>query len=530
MIFQLFKPFQTSQRASLLFNASLIALMMGCVGISYMQLVERAFPGWPGGYVPWLCALISLEASYTHLSNRDRPFEEQARNHIAEWVVLFFVIKLLTLIFGGPGSLLREVSLWEKDPIYFLSPGFVAGLAPAVIVWVISFAFSLDLASIQVDEDELYMDNPAILDKNKVDYRQRLGEWVMLVGIFLVLIAFLTRADLVQVFGEIPAARAPIYNVVAYFLFGFILLSQAQLSSLRRHWLWDKIPTGARLSGRWLQYTLVFLFLLALLAVLLPTRYTVGLLDTLYIIFNFIYQLVMFLLILITYPFIALFNLLTRLIGKQGPAIQPQVQMPRFEEAPAPRGEPLPWIDFLRSLLFWLLLAGMIFYFFRYYLREKRGLWATLRKIGLVKWLLKGWHGLAGWLRGAGRQVRAALKAGQARLFPHLRAGPASAVRRFIHLRDASPRQRVILFYLRLVERGGEQGIPRGPAQTPYQYSQQLHRTLPEVESELDGMTEAFLEARYSAHEVDDKDASAVQSLCKRILQALRGVKGSRGA
>ncbi len=37
-------------------------------------------------------------------------------------------------------------------------------------------------------------------------------------------------------------------------------------------------------------------------------------------------------------------------------------------------------------------------------------------------------------------------------------------------------------------------------------------------------MTEAFLEARYSPHDVGPDEASLVQNLWKRVLQALRSV------
>ncbi len=475
MIFKLFKPFQSSQRASILFTGALIALMMGCVGISYVQFMQRVIPGWTGGYLPWLCVLISLEVTYTHFLNQSKSFGEQLRSHLAEWVVLFFLIKILTMILGGSSNFLREVSLWEKDLLYFFSPGFVVVLFPSVIIWIISFAFANDLSNIQIDETELYLDNPAMLEKNRVNYRERLGEWIILLGIVVIMLAFFARVDLIQVFGESPASRAPVYNVVVYFLLGFLLLSQAQLSSLQRNWLWDRVPTAERLGGRWLQYSLLFFFLLALLAVLLPTRYTVGLLDTLRIVLNFIVQVLTLLFMVLSYPFVALMNLIFGSSAQDTPQSQPPLNLPKFDQARV-AGQPMPWLDILRSLLFWLVFAAIIIYFFRYYLRQNKQLLATLRNIKAFNWLGQVWGSLWGWLRGVNVQVGSALKAGRERLFPPRHGSLVEALRRSINFHSLTPRQRVIFFYLRMVERGSEQGIPRAPSQTPYQYSRAVAR------------------------------------------------------
>ncbi len=94
MISKLFKSFDSSQRRTLLFSSALIALMMACVGISYVQLMHHIIPGWHGGYLPWLFGLIALETTYTQFSNRDKSFNDQLGRMIAEWVVLFFIIKI----------------------------------------------------------------------------------------------------------------------------------------------------------------------------------------------------------------------------------------------------------------------------------------------------------------------------------------------------------------------------------------------------------------------------------------------------
>jgi hypothetical protein len=89
----------------------------------------------------------------------------------------------------------------------------------------------------------------------------------------------------------------------------------------------------------------------------------------------------------------------------------------------------------------------------------------------------------------------------------------------------ASARHKIIIFYLRMLERGKEEGLERKPSITPSQYRALLGKALPEVEDEVDGMTASFIEARYTSHEINEEWAGQVQRLWKRILQALRGKK-----
>jgi len=95
----------------------------------------------------------------------------------------------------------------------------------------------------------------------------------------------------------------------------------------------------------------------------------------------------------------------------------------------------------------------------------------------------------------------------------------------FVNLRRLSARQRVFFFYLALVRRGGEAGLARKPSQTPNEYAQFLDKSLPEVSDSVDSMTESFMEARYSKHLIEPKQASLVQAYWERIRQALREMK-----
>jgi hypothetical protein len=91
-----------------------------------------------------------------------------------------------------------------------------------------------------------------------------------------------------------------------------------------------------------------------------------------------------------------------------------------------------------------------------------------------------------------------------------------------VNLRRLSPRQRVQFFYLAMVRRGGEAGVGRQPLHTPYEYAIILREGRPEVKDEVTGLTEEFVEARYSRREIALEEARLVQRYWDRIKRALR--------
>jgi hypothetical protein len=80
----------------------------------------------------------------------------------------------------------------------------------------------------------------------------------------------------------------------------------------------------------------------------------------------------------------------------------------------------------------------------------------------------------------------------------------------------------VIYYYLSLVRRAGELGIRRRPAQTPSEYEPVLASELPDVQTEVDALTAAFIEARYSPRPVDPQAPNQARALWARLRAAMR--------
>jgi hypothetical protein len=84
------------------------------------------------------------------------------------------------------------------------------------------------------------------------------------------------------------------------------------------------------------------------------------------------------------------------------------------------------------------------------------------------------------------------------------------------------PRRQIYFYYLAMIRRGSEQGIPRQPSQTPAEYAARLEKELPDASQDIDSITDAFIEARYSRREMNTQRASFVKEIWGRIRRALQ--------
>ncbi len=73
-----------------------------------------------------------------------------------------------------------------------------------------------------------------------------------------------------------------------------------------------------------------------------------------------------------------------------------------------------------------------------------------------------------------------------------------------------------------MLRRGEERGLARRPAQTPAEYARDLRQRVPDVETDVSGLTSDFVEARYSQHTIEPERVSAVRRYWARIKAALR--------
>jgi hypothetical protein len=88
----------------------------------------------------------------------------------------------------------------------------------------------------------------------------------------------------------------------------------------------------------------------------------------------------------------------------------------------------------------------------------------------------------------------------------------------------------VRFYFLSLVRRGTEQGLPRLPGQSPREYALHLAQTHAPLELELREMVSSFEEARYTQHSIGGEQAHRVGEIWDFIRKRLRSARGKRSA
>jgi hypothetical protein len=519
------ESFNANEMLALWASRILVAGMMVCLAIAVRNLAERIVPGWQGGYIPWMALLVSAEAQYSRrLVRRESDlYTSSLVYRLGEWVVIALLIKLYLAFSSGLSLFLREMLSWgEGFWANFFDPEYVFALFLAFIIWYLSGSFAVQLFELEGDRFLLEADIEVGIISDRTAARRGLALRVLLIGMLLVFITALLRWDYQNLWGDRPVPTYNLSYVMLYFLLGMALVTLAHFAARRAVWALDRIPISAEIGRSWLVYSLLFLFGVSFLAFILPTGYSLGLLATLQYLLQLLSQLVYFIFYLLSLPFIYLIRLISRF--REVPQAEQPLPTPEFNPPPATPAAPtgLPWIDLLRSIIFWAIFLGIVVYAFKVFIEQNEHLWARLRRLPGWRYLAGFWSWLAANFKRAGGQARSAIHTGLLRL---RRSGAGLAKPQttgFLKLSLLSPRQKVLFYYQAMLRRARESGLPRQPSQTPFEYAQRLEQDLPEVDEDLASLTGAFVEARYSRHTISSESASQVRRYWSRIKHALR--------
>ena len=310
-----------------------------------------------------------------------------------------------------------------------------------------------------------------------------------------------------------------------YFVFGLALLSLSRLMSLQTYWNRQRIPVSSpNLPRQWAWYSLFFLLVLAVFVGLLPAGDSLGLFSVLGMLLGFLLRVLIFLSYVIVGLVLALFSLPFLLLGKAPPFLSGAAPGP-MPSLPVQPLEPITgnatW-ELIKSVLLWGSLLVVIVYALIHFLRQHESAVAALRQWRLVQWLTLAWQWLYTHADKARGELARVIAAGWQDLLSRLEGKRSLPRPGWISLRRLNPRQRVYFFYLAMLRRGGEQDLPREPSQSPSEYALTLERALPSSQEDIDSITSAFVEARYSRQEIDSQKADIVKRTWERIRRALK--------
>jgi hypothetical protein len=311
--------------------------------------------------------------------------------------------------------------------------------------------------------------------------------------------------------------------MLLYFGIGFWLLSQAKLMEMNARWLVNNITKDEQMERSWQRSSLLILLLVGLIAAFLPIGPTLAIgriLNALIFALLFIINLLVF---LISLPIALLFALLANRSIAEGAPIPPLAPQALADNVPPGLSSLGETVAMVLSSAFWSIFAVVVVLALLFFLRERKNLSQEKSVVAL-------WQRFIAWLEEFWWRFRMRVNAVRLQFPVHLakekgreKGGESGKGHwRFIRLSGLSPREQIRYFYLSTVRRAGERGIKRETAETPLEYAEDLKDNWPEVEEEVEALTDAFLKARYSDKPITSDDVPDVKETWKDVRRQLK--------
>lgn len=531
-----------------LFRPLVIALVSTSVSLALLVIIRIISPDrlWLA-LIP-LCFIATLEGTYTTawLNNPDSYGVDRAVYRATEILLLVIVARVYSwTVFGVGIPSPEELRIFLTSPLaLFEGGGFITSTFLILIAWGLSVSLTRIFSRLDVSiyEINFYTLSPSE-QKAKADDRpiqtardhllaSYISTWLTL-GMLMVLLAALSTFEVGQ-FSTVPnpfeitrlgLSPAMLYALMVYFLGGFWLLSHARLLRMNARWLMDGVAKDAEMERKWQRNSLVILLGIGLAAAFLPIGSTLAISQILRLGLSGIGYLSAMFFSLLGNAFVRAFMGLTG--NNEDNPQQPPEYIPQTPITPetAPPATPDPLLTMIISSAFWAIVIAVVIAATLYFLRE-RGY--SIDKVRLQR----SWQSISAWLRSLIDSLSGRARSARRRLQASLTRTESSPLRpskagsqdqpRFIRLAALSPREQVRFYYLALIRRAGEQGVKRRASDTPLEYADELKNAWPDAEADLDEMTHAFLEARYSPQPLDKREATSIKARWKALRSRLK--------
>jgi hypothetical protein len=502
------------------FQPLVITGMVGCIAVALVELVHLINPVWNGTYLVVVCVLAALEACYSRwLLKRMAAVDRSVIKFRLTELSLFLILITIGSYAGESwNSILAKMQTWPARPMNIFGDQVLVAFALAFVSWI---------ATIDTMGDLKRLDEPPEYHRDRVAPRQSLTVRFFVGGILLLIIIGLSRLTIVALLDlSRPSVPGLVLNVLIYFLLGLVLLGQVQYTTMHRRWHAREVKVTEKLAARWVRYSLIFIGLTALVVFLIPTGYTMGFLETAGTVFAIVSTVLRFIINLIVFLVSLPIWLLLQLFGQDTtePPIPP-VPLTEVEESQVtpPTGAP-PWFEVLRSIVFWFVALGVVFYVVRSYLRDHPEIREALSSLWLFRaigdLLTALWRRLTGLAGVISERIPRKLSLRRRRGKP-----TQERASRFFRLGALSPRERTLYYYLSILRRAGEQGFRRKDSQTPYEYDATLEPHLPQAQQEMGLLTDDFVEARYSPHPINREKEKEARAHWKKVRAAVRALR-----
>ncbi|MGN6363096.1 MAG: DUF4129 domain-containing protein [Thermomicrobiales bacterium] len=486
-----------------LFRIAAVAAMVALIVVPIVVMGEALTPSWHGAWLAPFCIVVAVEAWWSRTRTRNM-LASSSRLRFREIEAVIIVVAFQLIRGAAAGQWNPRESLLVFDPELLVAGALVA------LTWYMATDTASDFLDLHDPpvRGPYEAAPPPPLDRLAARFVGGGALLLLLVGIDYVVSARTDRPT-----GTLTAIAT--LDAIAYVALGVAVLGQARYTGLRGRWRREGATIASRLASRWTRDAGLLLAIAAVVALILPVGYTVGLLDLARYALGLLVALVSLLGYLLVLPIAFLFK------NVSGSSTQMPFQPltpPPPPTATAPGGGP-DWGEILKSLIFWGLVLAMVVALLRTYLRSQPALRQFLAALAPAALLRRLWAALRGRLRGAADTVTERVPR------PARRDRSARSVLarlpRFIRPGSLPPREQVRYYFRSTVHRATRRGLPRRAGQTPQEYAATLTPHVPHATGDLAGLTDAFTEAQYSQHDIGPQQATVARGQWERLKLAL---------
>ena len=551
---------QTNFTNRLWFRYASIGISAGLLAsfaASFIQVGTYFFPDWNGIYLAPVAFITALDGmlSYRRLRHTGFPDNDWILYRFSEWIVILLLLKIGYYLSHTPEAFLLDLNyltnqLWGN----LFSGEFIFSIVVMIVVWLFSGRFAELLGTLEVDEALLRVEQESGVYEMRSNAREGLVSLLLTIGVIMVLITSLLGMQAQVDWRENSALRSGVTNLLVYFFLTLFLFSLSQLNLLSTTWIREGLIIRSELVRNWLVTSTVVILILAVLAGILPTGYSIGLLNALHYLVTVIMALISYLIFIISAPFFVIVAFLASIFNFSSADMLQQPE-PVLDLPPPPVDTaPLPWLELLKSILFWLILVGMLAFAVYYYLHENQALWSGLKRLALFRRLANILRWISGKLSRANQAIQEQVQQGWQAIRSRFQSREILEFPSRLNLRRLSAREKVFFYYLAMLRRSSERGPVRQPWQTPYEYFRELEasyqtryhashqtgmeglelgvhqeqeRSIQEANSQdwladTQDLTEYFMQARYSTQPVSTQDVSVVKRIWNRLRKVFR--------
>ena len=530
------------------FQLLLVAVLVTALFMGPIALLQQIEPSGPWQMMPALALLTAFESVLTRrwldwpARRRDRPFYS-----LAEVAFLLVLTPVFLWLASGELPLPSSLAAMLANPFSLITLELGLYMLLVVVVWERAHSWSGLFIALSITPDEVNyhtatsserFDDRSIvlpLTQRKVLLQSFLKGWIV-GGILLVTFAALATFDVrsvvqladaqggVRTVTRLGMSPQMLIALMVYFVVGLLLISQGRMVILNGRWLAERCQQDSGIASTWRRWTLALLGGLALLASFMPIGDSFVLYRIMQAIAGLLTVLVRLALVIVTAAFTLILLLIHAVISLfPNATAQPPPTSDFGDLLPSSPPPPLEASNVQAALAgsaFWLTIVAVAILATLHFLRD-RGPGVDPNNLQRL------WRRLTSWLMAFWRDAAEKTLALSPRLpwrirRPSVGQGQLSRFR-FLRVNALPPRAQIRFLYLALVRQTAKRGLRRTPAATPTEFAEKLNLRWPDSEADVEALTGAFLEARYSDHKLDGRRLKEAKDAWIRIRRSLGG-------